>query len=156
MNFRRLLIVAVVVSMASFASSKQANAQVGAGCFNGGGFYGGLGFGGFGNFRHPYRWARVPAPPYFALHPPVYYGQQYSRPYGVSPFACRNCQVQPNKDYRPTKAKVAPLAITNPFVKPKKAKPGQKTKQTKLAGSRYTPPQVIYNPYVQQVEVAKK
>lgn len=29
----------------------------------------------------------VPAPPYFALHPPVYYGQRYTRPYGESPFA---------------------------------------------------------------------
>lgn len=29
----------------------------------------------------------VPPPPYFALHPPVYYGQRYTRPYGESPFA---------------------------------------------------------------------
>ena len=31
--------------------------------------------------------AYVPPPPYFALHPPVYYGQRYTRPYGESPFA---------------------------------------------------------------------
>ena len=27
-----------------------------------------------------------PTPPYFSIHPPVYYGQRYSRPYGISPF----------------------------------------------------------------------
>jgi hypothetical protein len=30
---------------------------------------------------------RLPAPPYFAVYPPVYYGQRYRRPYGDSPFA---------------------------------------------------------------------
>jgi hypothetical protein len=28
----------------------------------------------------------VPSPPYFSVFPPVYYGQRYSRPYGISPF----------------------------------------------------------------------
>jgi hypothetical protein len=30
---------------------------------------------------------RLPAPPYFSVFPPVYYGQRYARPYGESPFA---------------------------------------------------------------------
>lgn len=30
---------------------------------------------------------RVATPPYFALHPPVYYGNRHVRPYGLSPFA---------------------------------------------------------------------
>jgi len=30
---------------------------------------------------------RLPTPPYFAIHPPVYYGTRYQRPYGDSPFA---------------------------------------------------------------------
>jgi hypothetical protein len=29
----------------------------------------------------------APTPPYFSLFPPVYYGERYARPYGVSPFA---------------------------------------------------------------------
>lgn len=29
----------------------------------------------------------VATPPYFALHPPVYYGNRHTRPYGISPFA---------------------------------------------------------------------
>ncbi|GIW97389.1 MAG: hypothetical protein KatS3mg111_0722 [Pirellulaceae bacterium] len=43
----------------------------------------------------------IPAPPYFAMHPPVYYGQRYARPYGVSPFAAWP-QLQPSDGYRPT------------------------------------------------------
>jgi hypothetical protein len=30
---------------------------------------------------------RLPAPPYFAIYPPVYYGQRHQRPYGESPYA---------------------------------------------------------------------
>ena len=30
---------------------------------------------------------RVPNPPYFAMHPPVYYGNRHTRPYGISPYA---------------------------------------------------------------------
>jgi hypothetical protein len=30
---------------------------------------------------------RLPTPPYFSIYSPVYYGQQYERPYGISPFA---------------------------------------------------------------------
>ena len=43
----------------------------------------------FGNSlynRSLYGLGRLPLPPYFALHPPVYYGIRYGRPYGVSPF----------------------------------------------------------------------
>jgi hypothetical protein len=30
---------------------------------------------------------RLPAPPYFSIYPPVYYGKRYVRPYGESPYA---------------------------------------------------------------------
>lgn len=43
---------------------------------------------------------RVPAPPYFSVHPPVYYGKRYSRPYGESPFASWPL-LQPNPSYMP-------------------------------------------------------
>jgi hypothetical protein len=50
----------------------------------------GLGYGylfGYGAMNTPGIRSFVPAPPYFALHPPVYYGKRYTRPYGDSPFA---------------------------------------------------------------------
>lgn len=37
--------------------------------------------------RMPYRVGNLPTPPYFALHPPVYYSGIVHRPYGDSPFA---------------------------------------------------------------------
>lgn len=58
----------------------------------------------------------TPAPPYFALHPPVYYGQRYTRPYGVSPFASRP-RLQAAPGYAPRAAAVItqqPLVIMNP------------------------------------------
>lgn len=39
-------------------------------------------------------------PPYFALHPPVYYGDRYYRPYGDSPYASWP-QLQANPAYAP-------------------------------------------------------
>ncbi|MEM7473822.1 MAG: hypothetical protein AAF483_02455 [Planctomycetota bacterium] len=38
--------------------------------------------------------------PYFALHPPVYYGQRYARPFGVSPYASWP-QLSANPGYAP-------------------------------------------------------
>ncbi len=35
----------------------------------------------------PYSLGRIPTPPYFALHPPVYYSGNTYRTYGQSPFA---------------------------------------------------------------------
>ncbi|MEM6688481.1 MAG: hypothetical protein AAF664_03580 [Planctomycetota bacterium] len=38
-------------------------------------------------------------PPYFALHPPVYYGARYVRPYGLSPYASQS-MLQPTPGYQ--------------------------------------------------------
>jgi len=43
---------------------------------------------------------RVPAPPYFSVHPPVYYGKRYARPYGESPYASWPL-LQSNPSYMP-------------------------------------------------------
>jgi len=43
---------------------------------------------------------RLPTPPYFAIHPPVYYGKRYERPYGDSPFASFP-QLRSAPDYYP-------------------------------------------------------
>lgn len=53
-------------------------------------------------------------PPYFALHPPVYYGERYYRPYGDSPFASWP-QLQPNPAYMPRTQPLSQLTtIENP------------------------------------------
>lgn len=65
--------------------------------------------------------AFTPPPPYFALHPPVYYGKRYTRPYGVSPFASRS-MLQPNPSYMPKAAArhtfYPAVVIQNPYVVP--------------------------------------
>jgi hypothetical protein len=53
-------------------------------------------------------------PPYFAMHPPVYYGQRYSRPYGVSPFATWP-QLQANPAYAPSPYTHRSTVIANPY-----------------------------------------
>lgn len=58
---------------------------------------------GYGASNTPAIRSFVPAPPYFSLHPPVYYGQRYSRPYGDSPFASWP-QLQAAKGYHPRPA----------------------------------------------------
>ncbi|MCO6456269.1 MAG: hypothetical protein J5I93_13290 [Pirellulaceae bacterium] len=50
------------------------------------GFGGGYGYG-FSESTLLYRLGHIPVPPYYALHPPVYYGQRIFRSYGDSPFA---------------------------------------------------------------------
>jgi hypothetical protein len=69
---------------------------------------------GYGGFQQVGMRAYVPAPPYFALHPPVYYGQRYQRPYGESPFAAWP-QLQPNIAYQPRPAAARAVTIVNPY-----------------------------------------
>ena len=61
---------------------------------------------------------RLPAPPYFAVHPPVYYGQRYARPYGESPYASWPL-LRSAPSYHAVPAEghfVRPHAIDNPLV----------------------------------------
>ena len=51
---------------------------------------GGMGYGGnwgWGPFNVNRSLGYIPVPPYFALHPPVYYSHNVAVPYGVSPYA---------------------------------------------------------------------
>ena len=59
---------------------------------------------------------RLPAPPYFSVYPPVYYGKRYERPYGESPFASWPL-LQSSSDYH-AQLKQAPLQFVNPYVQP--------------------------------------
>lgn len=97
---------------------------------------------GLGYLGSPYASGRVPTPPYFALHPPVYYSQPVARTYGYSPFAYPGTVKTPEAPVAakvinnphvttPVKKKVAPkgldltirqVEVLNPFVTPTKTK----------------------------------
>lgn len=102
--------------------------------------YGGIGSYGFFGLNGPaYSSGRIPTPPYFALHPPVYYSQPVARTYGHSPFAYPGTHVTPD---------AAPKAamISNPHVTPVKNE-----KEPKLNLKNLTQLEVR-NPFVKQTE----
>ena len=70
-----------------------------------------FGYGGMGATRMQ---AYTPAPPYFALHPPVYYGERFTRPYGASPFAAWP-QLQANAAYAPQAHVQRAHVMANPY-----------------------------------------
>lgn len=137
----RFYLTALFCAIALASTANQASAQCGA-------FGPGYGaFGGYYNYGiQPY----VPAPPYFALHPPVYYGQRYTRPYGDSPFAAAS-QLQPNPNYAPARHVERSLTITNPHILPMapaiEAAPAPAPVNTVPASPVVVKPMVIDNPY---------
>lgn len=112
----------------------------------------GYGYGGFngysvGAYNHSL--------PYFSLHPPVYYGKRYARPYGVSPFAAWP-QLSANKSYAPVEAAnlVSPYStgccgtvIENPYM-PAESVPGKAVEEdAEVVQKIRNQPLVIENPY---------
>jgi hypothetical protein len=95
----------------------------------------------FGN--DVYRLGNVPTPPYFAIHPPVYYGKRVGMPYGNSPYTRPPrpvVRVSPqSKKQQPARG----VMIENPFVKQKKKAKGSKKKK-----DLSSKPKIIVNPYV--------
>lgn len=95
------------------------------------------------------------APPYFALHPPVYYGRRVVRTYGYRPFACppdflpihpepcavvvRNIYATPSGDLSEVQQGRQPLRIANPFVDQPTG--SDAAKDVKSAGRQ---PQIVY------------
>ena len=69
----------------------------------------------FGYSGSLYGLGYVPVPPYYALHPPVYYGERYYRSYGESPFA--------RVDYSSRPQRIRAQVIINPFVEQPAAAP---------------------------------
>jgi len=59
---------------------------------------------------------RLPAPPYFSVYPPVYYGERHERPYGESPYASWPL-LQSSSDYS-ARPKQSPVQFVNPHVNP--------------------------------------
>lgn len=93
-----------------------------------------------GFYGSPYSLGQIPVPPYFSLHPPVYYSQPVARSYGYSPYAYPGTVVTPEV--------VAPQEIINPHVTPK-AEPEAETspavEQETVTTAAY---QIIENPFV--------
>jgi len=69
-------------------------------------------------FFNPYSFpagSSVRTPPYFSVHPPVYYSTRHARPYGMSPFAAPP-MVQPAGNYRGRQAaEFTPKPLSNPY-----------------------------------------
>ena len=106
---------------------------------------------GFGSSGSLYGLGQIPVPPYYALHPPVYYGERYYRSYGESPFA--------RVDHSSRPRRIEAQVIINPFVvqpaaapaasEPKAVEAKEKTGQVTVG------PQMIINPfYVPEAKVA--
>ncbi len=82
----------------------------------------GLGLGFSQGYFQGYQGVNQRRIPYFALHPPVYYGQKVARPYGFSPFATPPAMVPAEMNYVP---KVEVREIENPFYVPQPNAPGE-------------------------------
>lgn len=122
--------------------------------------YSGFPFG-FG-FYQPYgiRYSTsVRTPPYFAVNPPVYYGQRHYRPYGASPFASLPL-VEAGENYRtrPADRFFAPPPqppVVNPYCANLKGVDASRTAQVSEV-REVKPSPIQINPFVaERVAVAK-
>lgn len=110
------------------------------------GGYGNYGPQWFGNFESPYATGRIPTPPYFALHPPVYYSYAVPRSYGYSPFAYPGTVRTPDVEVAPQSA-----VIINPHVK-QKVKEASSKEDDKVA-ELLPKSQMIINPFFNNPEL---
>lgn len=96
---KMILVVAALAAISLFAASAQAG---GYGHYYGYGRYS-------ADFTRLYS-DQIHAPPYFSMHPPVYYSRPVARTYGYSPYAYPPEMITP--DYAP---RVGPVVL-NPYV----------------------------------------
>lgn len=124
----------------NFASNNYPVAVGGAG----GGWCGYFGDGGFTNL---YNQGFIPVPPYFSIHPPVYYSVPVPRTYGYSPFAYPGGVPTPD-------VQLGPEEIVNPYVEPDTdEKTDAKDASAKTAAYSRPAPLVVRNPFVDQGNV---
>lgn len=104
---------------------------------------------------------RLPAPPYFSVYSPVYYGKRYARPYGDSPYASFPLLGQV-PGYVPVPAgnsAATSRIISNPHSPccndSKSGDAPSDAKVTVVAQQEPGSPKVIINPYAQE-QVANK
>jgi hypothetical protein len=102
-------------------------------------WWGGWGWGGWPTIYS------MDQPPYFALHPPVYYSMPVPRTYGYSPFAYPGFVETPAWEgaigYAPPAAPATPKMIINPYVEPSSPSPSNGAAPAANQQSRV---QVIY------------
>lgn len=104
----------------------------------------GNGYFGDGGFTNLYNQGFIPVPPYFALHPPVYYSAPVPRTYGYSPF--------PYPGSVPTPEVVmGPEEILNPYVDPESVPEEAPEPAQEASNQTAASPLVIRNPFVEQV-----
>jgi hypothetical protein len=134
MNSRLVLSIAVgLFALSAVAATSSVRAD--------GGYYG-YGFPWFGygnNGPAAYALGNIPAPPYFALHPPVYYSHPVARTYGTSPFAC-SCDCHHRKHESVRRVYVNPFIETLPREIPAKS-------EAKTTSHVAAVPARIANPY---------
>ncbi len=127
---RRICLFAFAITLLSFVMDSPAKAQ---GPWQWRGAMAQYPFPGYTGFASPYSLGQIPVPPYFSLHPPVYYSVPVPRTYGHSPFA------YPGTFRTPEVAIEEPEIIENPHVESN----ASFEKTTKTASY-----QIINNPYV--------
>jgi hypothetical protein len=130
----RILVGLMALSVLSGASDSQAQAQFG---------WWGVWPGSYPYLSAPYAYSygSMPTPPYFAIHPPVYYGPRIRMACGHSPIARPPLTVVDvgTSGESPEAPLQAGLAIRNPFVAEASAQPGRATVAAR--------PQIVVNPY---------
>ncbi len=127
----RVLLVLLAVMTVCNVAQVGSTFDYGSGGWGGWNSYGlGCGYG-----ASVYGLGRVPVPPYYAIHPPVYYGNRVRRSYGDSPYA------EPASRW--VSERSSPVIIINPFV--------QQAGRTDSAVDGVQEPakgaQIIENPY---------
>lgn len=138
------MVAALLTVTLTVSSASTAQAQIGPG--NGLGLSYLYGYQGFPAYSQT---TYNRSQPYFALHPPVYYGKRYTRPYGVSPFAAWP-QLQSSAGYQPSphvnRVMLKPLVIENPC--PTCSAEGNvRGGKVAISESRVPEPVIIDNPY---------
>lgn len=154
---RRALLIAAVLFFSACAA-EQASAQFPYGgdlaAWNGWGGYGsGYGWGYLGT-----RVGFVPQPPYYAIHPPVYYSAQIiRRPYGYSPYAWPATYPPFGTVALESQSTMQsdPAVFINPYAQPGNGG-GQLPPPRNANEQSRVQPQLIINPYVAAKAVAAK
>ena len=96
-----------------------------------------------------YQSSRVPTPPYFAIHPPVYYGTRVGMPYGNSPIT-RPPRPVIRVTQTPQETEVAPEGqwIENPFYQKQEQRKTRDRSRKQRVSAKAESPSIIENPYL--------
>jgi hypothetical protein len=119
-RFTRFLVVGVILGAVLACGATAAQAAWPAAC--GSGLGGPSAYPGYGLYNSswwggsPYSLGQIPMPPYFSLHPPVYYSCPVPRSYGYSPFAYPGSTPTPE-------ISVQAEVVENPHVEPASTTP---------------------------------